>query len=303
MIYLYSFLIIVLTLFLIVLKAWSLQEGAISDWGYYLAKKQLDKKDASLKNLAKLLSIKPHLLDLQFKLIIITYLLLGLLLTQFLNWYQLLLALVAISLVTGFLSRLKAASKYSKKLFRRYQKQLLALSNISYKLGLISLRPSRVSQPGLVSSEQYDFLIKQSTIFNQKTKKVLLAAADFDKIKLKELLTPIEQLEQVELKQTLTPVLIDKLYKASRPLVAVTAKEQVIGVALLEKLTRIDNSNPPSVEQSIETDLSQFEAADKAWPALKQLIEARESFALVTKDQQIIGVIELKQLLASLKIV
>ncbi len=303
--YLYFSLAIVSSLglicLLVIVKAWSNKPLVINQWQHYIEQQLLKTGlNHKLKNKQQLQKMMPQLIDLQFKILIIINGLL-LIINHRIVWYWLIVGWLVVNLITSLLAKQKTISQKVNKMMFKKQHLLIKIASFSAKTKLASLQPVKIDSLKLVSLEQYQFLIESSQFFDQSTKDILLANTKNKTIA--KLFLPIEKLGQVELNQTLTPVIINQLYQTKQSFVAVVDNEQTIGVVKMDQISQINNSDLPDLKQLISLDLLQFSSSSSVRTVIKKMLKQQQLIGLVVEDEQIVGIIELEQLLKSLKII
>ncbi len=298
MIYLYLFLLIVLTILLFLVKIWSFDFGLISQWQYFEQKKHQK---------WQIYNFYPFIKTAQLRLIVLIDCLIMLILAQFLVFWQAFLLFLAINLLINLILNLKSfknkiLSKMNQILSKNRKKIRQIIKIIGYKPLKIYQMP-QINQPNLESVAHFKYLIKNADFLNQSTQNIILASRKYFDYKIDKIYQPLKNFGQVEITQELTPKAVDELYKINQKYAFVKEKNKIVNLVLLKDVGAIKNSSFGRISDMVDVDLPKFDYQANLSDVIEQLLEQDYLVGLVIKNKRIVGLIELKDLLKIIRIV
>ncbi len=294
MVYLWIFLLILCSILLLIIKSWYFDFKPINQWKNFHSK---DKKSWFIYN------IYSKIKTAQLRLIVVDNILITLILIQFTLIWQTLLILFAINLIIYLLLKIS--------LFREKIDQIIIKNSkyFVYFIKIVGFKPLKIYQmpkiasPKLESVENFEYLIKNTEIIDEKTKKIILASRKYYDYIIENVYQPTKNFGKVEIVQELTPKIVDDLYKINEKYAFIKEKTKIVNLVALKEVGAIRNSSFGRISDMVDVDLPKFDIKSDISEVISELLDQDYVVGLVTKNGRIVGLVELKDLLKIIKII
>lgn len=209
---------------------------------------------------------------------------------------------IVMGLIAVRIGGLKETQSVSKKLFKRIETRLLALTKKYHKV--IRLLGGRIvintSPAALSSREELAYLMEASPVFSAEDRQLLSNALRFKERTVKELMAPWEKVVTIADAELLGPLVLDDLHKSGHSLFPVTKGKAVVGILDISDHTDLHLKESPPVRgvmQHVEF-ISQTARASEALDTL--LATKQQMLVVVDAEERLVGLITLKDVIRAI---
>lgn len=297
----YYALAIILGALATLLLAWPGLRTDYSAW--QIRQKRQQNRSARAKLDLERLRLKPSLLTLQ----VLTWLIISLVLFASLRQlfgFALSLALSFVAaLVSSVLAKLKFIQIWSNQIYHKIEAQLLFLARLFNFVSLRSLRTNNAAQPEqLESLDELRFLIDNSpAVINDRQRTLIDAALKFDQAVVEQLMLPLAEVLSLGQNDLIGPLALDELHRTGAEYFPVLdANDQLVGILHLVDLVSLNDKTSRSAKELCEREVLRVRAEDSLTSVLNQFLLEQKSVAAVYRRQQIVGLLRLNDIIASL---